>query len=164
MFKKVLFAAICCLAVYAGITLSLSMRTDFTTLEGDGYRWTELQEKIVVVNYFAEWCAPCLKEVPELNDFDKFVRENEGVSLFAVNFDNVSDEKLSELKTKYDMQFQMISGLPEKAPFSMPKSLPATFIIGTNGELIKELKGEQTAESLETIVLGLQKLYQQQSL
>ncbi|GAB5380597.1 MAG: hypothetical protein Alis3KO_19280 [Aliiglaciecola sp.] len=162
MFKKGLFVFVCGLAVYAGITLSLSMRTDFTTLDGEGYSWQGLEEQIVVVNYFAEWCAPCLKEVPELNDFDQFVRQTDKVSLFAVNFDNVSDEQLTALRDKYDMQFKMVSGLPKKAPFSMPKSLPATFIIGTNGELIKELKGEQSAESLEAIVLGLQKIYQTQ--
>lgn len=158
MFKKGLFVLVCCVAVYAGISLSLSMRSDFSTLSGQSYSWQSLHDEIVVVNYFAEWCAPCLKEVPELNTFNEFVQQNDKVSLFAVNFDNVNDEKLQGLKEKYNMQFNMVSGLPEKAPFSMPKSLPATFIIGANGELIKELKGEQTAESLQAIVEGLQKL------
>ncbi|GAA0852450.1 TlpA disulfide reductase family protein [Aliiglaciecola litoralis] len=158
MLKKIGFALLLAVAAVAGFWFSLSLRADFSTLDGKQYSWQSLKDQIVVVNYFAEWCAPCLKEVPELNKFAQFAQQNDGVSIFAVNFDNLSDQELSKLRDKYSMEFAMVSGLPKNAPFAMPKSLPATFIIGSDGTLIKQLNGEQTDAQLQNIVLTLQKL------
>ena len=38
----------------------------------------------IVVNYWADWCAPCIKEIPELNDFAK---ENTDILVYTFNFD-----------------------------------------------------------------------------
>ncbi len=156
--KRVSFGLICLVAVGLGLWLSLALRTDFKTIDERSYRWDQFSGHYLVVNYFAEWCAPCLKEIPELNGFHDYANKQNDVSLFAVNFDNLDDNALKELQSKYKMQFNMVSGFPLNAPYAMPKTLPATFIIGRDGKVIKELKGEQTNQDLQLIIQQLRKL------
>lgn len=158
MFNKVAFGLVGILAAGLGLWFSLSLRFDFETLEGQRYRWGELQQQYVIVNYFAEWCAPCLQEIPELNKFQAFAKENPKVSLFAINYDNLSSKQLLTLQQKYAIGFPMITGQVNNAPFTIPKSLPATFIIGPDGKLIKQLNGEQSNAQLQNIIVQLAKL------
>ncbi|WP_342804466.1 TlpA disulfide reductase family protein [Alteromonas sp. M12] len=155
MFKKLIFVSCGLAAAIAGFYLSLSLKSDFTTVEGQSYQWQDFEGQYLVVNYFAEWCAPCLKELPELNQFESFAKEQPDVSLLAVNFDNLGDPELQELKQKYQIDFRVISGLPENAVFHKPNSLPTTFIIGPDGALIKQLQGEQNNASLQNIITQL---------
>lgn len=126
---------------------------DFTTLDDKKYKHSELIDSVVVVNYFAEWCAPCLREIPELNEFYHQAPNN--VKLFAVSFDNLSDEKLREIKAKYNIEFPLVSDISTPFLFEKPQYLPATFIIKPNGELAGQLLGEQTVSSLNDVINAL---------
>lgn len=142
-------------AIGGYLSLKHNATTDFETLDNKKYSWQALQGQILVVNYFAEWCAPCLKEIPELNKFDQYASNNESVSLFAVSFDALNLEELNKLTEKYDITFPVMKSAPKQAPFPLPKSLPATYIISPQGELVKQLQGEQTSEALQNIVESL---------
>ncbi|MDO6693714.1 TlpA disulfide reductase family protein [Aliiglaciecola sp. 3_MG-2023] len=155
MIKKLIFVSFGLAAAVAGFYLSLNLKSDFETVEGESYQWQDFNGQFLVVNYFAEWCAPCLKEIPELNQFERFADGETDVALLAVNFDNLPTPELLALKQKYQIDFRIISGLPENTVFSKPKSLPTTFIIGPDGALIKQLQGEQSDASLQNIIIQL---------
>ncbi|GAC14536.1 TlpA family protein disulfide reductase [Aliiglaciecola lipolytica] len=158
MLKKLVFIGIGLVAAAGGFFLSLSLKSDFSIVEGESYQWQDFEGQYLVVNYFAEWCAPCLKEIPELNQFETFANTQQDVSLLAVNFDNLPDSELISLQQKYEIGFRVMSGLPKNAVFPFPKSLPATFIIGPDGKLIKHLQGEQNNESLQNMIRQLRQL------
>ena len=148
MSKKLLTAALAITALFAGVWIASLLRVDFKTLDGQGYRWSSLQGDWVVVNYFAEWCAPCLKEVPELNAFNQQIA-TQNIRLFAVSWDDLSHKELTTIKQRYDMQFDLLALEPEpKMPFSKPSQLPVSYILSPQGQLVKTLKGEQTSETL----------------
>ena len=131
-----------------GVVFNLSNRADFTALDGVDYRWKSLQGNWLVVNYFAEWCVPCLREIPELNKF--YATNKDQLAMFAVSFDALSHAQLSELQKKYNIQFPVIEHFDTDTPMGRPNSLPATFIIAPDGTVAKQLLGEQSAESLTT--------------
>ncbi|MDN4504188.1 TlpA disulfide reductase family protein [Alteromonadaceae bacterium BrNp21-10] len=135
-------------ALIAGILIANWLRSDFKTLAGESHRWQDFQGDWVVVNYFAEWCAPCLKEVPELNQFNQQIA-GRNMHLFAVSWDALSNTELTVIQQRYAMQFSLLSSQPPpQMPFAKPAQLPATFILSPKGELVKTLLGEQTSESL----------------
>jgi thiol-disulfide isomerase/thioredoxin len=154
MKQKWLFFILAILAAVVGLSLYQVNQSDFTTLDGKKHRHSALKGQYVLVNYFAEWCAPCLKEVPELSKLNQTKPDN--VVLFAVSYDNVSDEKLSELQQKYEMNFSLINNITTPFPFERPQYLPATYVLKPDGTLAGQLFGEQTAESLLNVIAEIE--------
>lgn len=143
---KLLFVIVLLAAMTAGVAVFSMFKYDFSTLNGQKYKHSDLTGQVIVVNYFAQWCAPCLREIPELNEFHHQAPQN--VKLFAISYDNLSLEQLIEIKRKYNIEFRLINQLNTPFKFEKPAYLPATFIIKPNGELAGQLLGEQTVKSL----------------
>ena len=158
MVKKVLFPLVALAAMGVGVWAFQVNQHDFVTLEGDKYRWKELQGKWVVVNYFAEWCAPCLKEIPELNKFAAFAKQKNNLALFGVSFDALAPAEMIEIQKKYQIEFDLIDSREPKMLNARPQNLPATYIISPQGEVIKRLLGEQSNESLQQMIGALEVL------
>ncbi|MFC4258724.1 TlpA family protein disulfide reductase [Marinobacter lacisalsi] len=121
----------------------------FTTAAGEPIEWASLRGDWVLVNYWAEWCKPCLEEIPELND----VNEHEGITVLAVNFDGVSGQQLVDLGQRMGIGFTMLSDNPAPAlGWAMPQGLPATFLVAPDGELRETLMGAQTEAGLMALM------------
>ena len=134
-------------AITAGIFLRQLNAYDFTTLDGSKLQLADHKGEWVVVNYFAEWCAPCLREIPELNKFEQLTK-NESISLYGISFDKLQTHELSLLKDKYDIRYSLIDEVKSPFPFEAPQYLPATFLLRPDGSIAGQLLGEQKAESL----------------
>jgi len=144
--KKVVIILAASLALLVGLWTQQNLKVDFTTLDGQEHRWSNSQGNWKVVNYFAEWCAPCLREMPELNHF--YQQHNDDIDIFAVSFDPLNKEQLMVLQQKHDIQFPIIDRL-NSLPWSQPpNSLPTTYILDADGKVQQQLKGEQSAEKL----------------
>lgn len=136
------------MAVTVVMLAGCSKAADFYTDSSGAMRWQQLQGRYVVVNYFAEWCAPCLKELPELNAF--YRQHAEQVSLFGISFDALDNQQLALLRARYQIEFPLIQLQPEPMlPFVRPKMLPATYIIDPAGTITGPLYGEQNLLSLQ---------------
>jgi thiol-disulfide isomerase/thioredoxin len=151
--KKSLVVLACIVALSLGVVVNLANRVDFTTLDGENYRWQNLQGKWVVINYFAEWCAPCLREIPQLNQF--YQQNKDQLAMFAVSFDLLSQEQLMGIKSKYEIQFPVIASFAAQMPMAPPQNLPVTFLIHPDGSVAKQLFGEQSAASLSAALAAL---------
>lgn len=134
------------IALLVGVITHQVRQSDFITLDDSRLNWSNNQGKWTVVNYFAEWCAPCLREIPELNQFHQSNKQN--IDIFAISFDPLSDQQLVALKQQHNIEFPIISTLKTMPWQQPPSSLPTTFILNPEGVLIKQLKGEQSAEKL----------------
>src|SRR5690554_2686127 len=135
------------LAFTVGLLSACQPASDFQTDDRGGMAWQQLRGQYVVVNYFAEWCAPCLRELPELNEFHHLYGDQ--VTLLGVSFDGLNNQELAQLRETYDIQFPLVQNEPApNLPFAQPNALPATYIVTPDGEVKGPLLGEQTIESL----------------
>ncbi|MBT0586369.1 TlpA family protein disulfide reductase [Alteromonas oceanisediminis] len=163
--RKVLFVMVAVSALVGGVLLQRAIDPqdvgyDFETLDGHAFRWQDFNGQYVVVNYFAEWCAPCLKEVPELNQFEQLAQQSDSISLFAVSYDPLTTDQLTQVKRQYNMQFALLNPAKTQAmPMDKPQYLPATYIIKPDGSVTKPLLGEQTAQSINAAILQLQQSF-----
>ena len=99
-----------------------------------------------VINYWAQWCKPCIKEIPELNEL---ARRHPDVALVGVNYDGATGEELARQLEILGVAFPTLAEDPSAAlGIPRPSVLPTTLIINPEGELVQTLLGPQTLESL----------------
>lgn len=144
--KNIIIILAALFALFLGLWTQQAFKVDFTTIDGTEHRWSNSKGKWKVVNYFAEWCAPCLRELPELNQF--YQQHKKEIDIFAVSFDPLSNEEIMALQQKYDIQFPIIDDLQVSPWQQPPSSLPTTYILDEKGIIQKQLKGEQSAQKL----------------
>ena len=140
-------------AIVAGVSFNLLFKPDFVTVDGEAKKWRDFQGQWLVVNYFAEWCAPCLREIPELN---RFYRENQEIAILAVSFDRLTLQQLQTLRQQHNLEFPILAEIRHRPWEQVPKTLPHTLIINPQGKVVRELKGEQTAASLLRVIIELE--------
>lgn len=102
---------------------------------------------VLFINYWAEWCAPCREEIPELNQFQ---RDNPQVRVLGVNFDQVEGAALDSQVNKLGIDFPTLAQDPRSRFGLEPATgLPETLVIDTEGELVAVMQGPQTLDSLQ---------------
>lgn len=107
-----------------------------------------LAEQWLVINYWAQWCAPCRKETPQLNRLQERL-QHKGVRVLGVNYDQLQGEELLADSQLLGIVFTVLSDDPALR-FNLPaaQGLPATYIVDPQGQLVSQLQGEQTEQSL----------------
>jgi thiol-disulfide isomerase/thioredoxin len=106
----------------------------------------ELRGQWVVINYWAQWCKPCIKEIPELNALD---RRYDKVTVLGVNYDGASGAELEQQRQQLGVEFRNLQQDPAaQLEIARPVVLPTTLILDPNGTLVATLVGPQTEKSL----------------
>ena len=127
--------------------------------DGSQQSWDQMQGKWIIVNFFAEWCKPCLKEIPELNKFNKKAYKM-NAQLIGISYDPLTDEQILDLVKRYDIDFPILLGKEKvELPTPWPRALPTTYIFSPDGKLVKKMMGEQTYYSLKKTIIYLNKEY-----
>jgi len=97
------------------------------------------------VNYWANWCKPCIKEIPELNKLHTM----QGVRVLGVNYDGAVGDDLQAQLTSLNVQFPTLTQDPAtRYDVDRPQVLPTTLVISPEGKLLAVLVGPQTEKSL----------------
>lgn len=129
------------------IFLSACAKADFVDADGNGYSLANLHGKYVFVNYWATWCAPCIKEIPELNKLNK--EHADDLIILGVDFDQVEGEELKKEIAKMNITFPVFAIEPSKLlGVKIPQVLPTTYVFDREGKLKATLVGPQTEASL----------------
>jgi thiol-disulfide isomerase/thioredoxin len=125
-----------------------------TTLAGKSLSLASLHGKIVVVNFWASWCAPCRAEAPNLVQLST---QNPKVAFLGV------DEKEEASPAEAFIQDHNITypSLVDKlgtlaAHWPVAVGLPSTFVIDPNGDIAARFTGGVTVDSLGQVLTKLQ--------
>jgi|TARA_B100001094_G_C18196276_1_gene811376 thiol-disulfide isomerase/thioredoxin len=123
-------------------------KPDLVTSDNSKIYLDDLKGKLTLINYWADWCPPCIKEIPELNKLKNNFSSQ--VNVFLFNFDRLEGEELSEQLVKFKVEVPSLLTDPGKIfGYIVPEALPVSFIIDENGQYLKTLKGPQTLDSLK---------------
>nr|WP_299340093.1 TlpA disulfide reductase family protein [Allomuricauda sp.] len=114
--------------------------------EGKSLNFSELEGKVVLINFWATWCPPCVAEMPSLNDL--YTDYQDKVAFVFVASDK--EEKVASFMTKRGYQFPVYFETSSTPQQLVSKSIPATFILNKSGELVVEEKGAADWNSTST--------------
>lgn len=138
-----------CLAALLGLGVSACDPGDgdkVALADGSRVAFEHWDGRWLVINYWAEWCAPCRKEIPELNLLHS-ERATTGAVVLGVNYDGLAGEKLSTLVEEMGIEFPVLVEDPRlRWGADLPAVLPSTLIIDPSGALSRVLVGPQHYE------------------
>ncbi len=105
----------------------------------------------VVVNYWATWCAPCRKEMPELSQLHE---ERDDITVLGLAFEDTDEEAFDAFLTEFHASYPvlLVDVYQPPEPFGAPKVLPTTIILNTEGRAVKTFLGPVTREAIERFV------------
>jgi len=150
-FSKLMIKSFLCLGIVLFYSCS---EPDYKLLDGRKGNLDDFDGKWLVINYWADWCPPCIKEMPELTSFYN-ANEHE-VLVLAHNFDQLEGEELMEQILRFKVNIpSLLTDPKELFGWASPESLPATYFLDPKGKVREALIGPQTQESLEGILRKL---------
>ena len=126
-------------------------KPDLRVFEGDNIFLSDLKGKWIIFNYWADWCPPCIKEIPELNNLQR--NYSNKLKVFLINFDMLEGEELNQQLKKFNVKVDSLLSDPSTIyKWVIPENLPVTFIINKNGDLEHTLVGPQTEEEIISLL------------
>lgn len=122
----------------------------YMTLDGKTLDLKDYNGKVLLLNFWASWCMPCLMEIPSFNKiYDKY--RPRGLEMLALNVD--TDQGLTRIKDiskKARIQYKVGKAQKEMIGELKIFAIPTSYLFGKDGKLIRKYTGPPSPEQLKT--------------
>ena len=143
-----LFASAAAAATATRPTLSV------TTLDGGHFDLSKQSGKWVIVNFWATWCSPCLKELPDISAF--VAAHKATVAAIGLDFEDTDKADVLKFLKSHPLSYPVAQVDIDNPPkdFDVPKGLPNTYVIAPDGQVAKVFLGPVTGKDLAAVIAG----------
>lgn len=122
---------------------------EVTLVSGEQFRLSDYRGKVVLLNIWATWCAPCHEETPDFVElYEKY--KDEGLVILGVSIDKQGESVVKPFMEKYDVSYPVVidkGTILDK--YGPTMSIPTSYIIGRDGSLKYFAVGALTNKELE---------------
>ena len=134
------------------------MAPDFSvkTMEGREVRLSELRGKIVLLDFWATWCAPCVAEIPHVKEIADAHAADSRFVLLGMNEDEETDRlKYFSEQVKITWPQGLLGADSDVGKRYCATAIPATVLIGADGKVIaRDLRGEALKKAVAEALAG----------
>lgn len=111
---------------------------------------SDFKGKVVVLNFWASWCPPCVSETPAMNHLQQYIASRNGVVLGgSIDEDPQAYDKFLK---DYNVNFPTFRDPSKKISLDYGTSIiPETYIIDRHGKIARKIIGEQQWDSAEML-------------
>ena len=122
------------------------------TLDGGDFDLTGFRNRYVVVNFFATWCVPCIREHPELVEFQRRHADTDDVGVVSVVYDDLP-ATVREFFADNGGDWPVILDPDGRIAVSYGVSgVPESYLIAPDGTVVSKILGGVTADELDELV------------
>ena len=155
----VFFFCLGLLFISSAVPLSTVRVVKFDTVE---HLMTRNSEKVEVINFWATWCEPCIKELPYFQSLHNEMAQEVNVTLISLDFADVLNEKVIPFVQKRQITPEVLlldeidyNSWIDKVDPSWSGAIPATLVINHQTGQRKFIEGELKKGEIEIIIKEL---------
>ncbi len=118
---------------------------DFTATNLDGSRFDarSLEGKVVLVDFWAVWCAPCIAAFPKLNNLQADFA-TQGLQVLGIAVYSGSHEDVSQFMSDHDVDYTIVVGDEDLVEKFGVIGFPTYYLLSADGRIEKQFVGELT--------------------
>ena len=120
-----------------------------TPLSGPPVTLADFRGCVVMLNFYATWCPPCLAEIPSLARLSREYGEEKLVII------GISDEDAATIRghaSTRDIPYRLVSGSGWPAPFDQISAVPTTFLVDREGIIRRRIVGARPHDTFKQLV------------
>ncbi len=128
---------------------------DLKTSDGKTVQLSQLKGKVVLLNFWATWCGPCRKEIPDfLEVYERY--KGKGFEIIGVSLDEEGWNVVNPFVKQYKISYPVVIGSGKLVnAYGGFEFIPTTFLINKEGVIVHTFTGLVTKADLERRLKGV---------
>lgn len=133
---------------------TMAPELSLTDIEGEQHRLSDYRGQVLVVNFWATWCPPCIEEIPMLIEVQQ-ARRDQGLRMLGPALDDA--EPVRRFAEEYGMNYPVFADPNQIGPAlstlgDTQGALPYTVIIDRQGRIVESHHGKLNRPELESLI------------
>ncbi|MEA3489878.1 MAG: TlpA disulfide reductase family protein [Candidatus Omnitrophota bacterium] len=134
-----------------------SIAPDFTLrdLNGNTFRFSDTKGKVVILDFWATWCPPCILELPHFQSLHEQYQD-QGLLMVGISLDRGGVETVRSFVRANGITYTiLIGGQKVTEAYGGIRGIPTTFVIDRRGRIVEKYVGYRSKEVFESAIKKL---------